>query len=123
MPGHVLGEPRAVRSPGEEDQPGPGRALPLEVRAELREEARVVKLLLAGWGPQRVPEALPAIGEHRGDAGRGPAPGEPGEPRYAAPVHPGPVQHDQQRRARLLPGQPRRAGDPVAAPYPRDLDR
>jgi hypothetical protein len=123
VPGHVLGEPRPVRYPGEEDRPRPGRALVFEVAAEFRQETRVVQRGLAVRWPQRMPQALPSVGEHDRHAGPRPAPGEPGEPRHAPPVHPRTMQHDQQRRGGALPLPPRRAHQPVGTPHPRDLDR
>jgi hypothetical protein len=117
VPGHMLGEPGAVRHPGEKHGPGPGRALRLQPAGELREEARVVQVGLAGRRPHRVPDPLPPVGEHGGHS-RGRAAGrQPGEPRHALAGHPGAVQDDEQRRARL-----RRPGQPVGAPDPGDVD-
>ena len=117
VPCNVLGVPRALRDPGEEDRPRPGRPEPLKVAGEFGEEPRVVQVGLAARRPGRVPGALPAIGEDGGDPGGGTALGEPGEPGHVPPVHAGTVQRDQQRRWRLagLPGCP---GKPVRPPTP-----
>ena len=75
VPRHVLGVPRALRDPGEEDRPRPRRAESFHVAGELGEEPRVVELGLARRRPGRVPGALPAVGEDGGDPGGGAAPG------------------------------------------------
>jgi hypothetical protein len=64
-----------------------------------------------------VPPLLPAIGEHRGEAGPRTALRQPGERRHVPPIHAQPVQDHQQRS-----GPKRGPRQPVRSPRPFYID-